>query len=1113
MGTLSRMPGHADLVVDETSCGPLCPHPACWASNQRQEKGFPIKKEKQPSTPGNDLELPTQAIYNILEDFGDDPRDRFPAKCSGRPAHERVTSSLPALPTSATQASLKTCDPTPAITSSSRESLESQKKSRMRVVEVQEVFDVDDLNNQWDETFLTRQYYVWVPNPKKAGRKQKMLDPLDNMSISKLSSQPQPIPSKDVTEQLIPEQMEREREEARVFDDFPVLKKKYTSAHSGGCRGTALSRGGASNQRSAKPYIDADSLQELLELPREILMTVLEHAKESDFTSKERIHDIIRQVHPPPEHPSPISIGSSQLLQQKKLRLLGNKEKNMRNPDLMMVKPVFQLDSGVDRSSEVITPVKDLASDVGSSRDEESLRGLPKFKKPLPNIKASSKYEGLSKIPSISLGLPELPTGIRQTRPFTYKKQQYVDFSLGPVFTPLSTDRSTETPGSDHGTTVRANLASASTTLQDRDLYQCDKRYSREGTAMTDSSIPLQGISPSTSAKLPKTPMATPVTHSSPTKTSFQRDRTNMSAPNDSRSLPPSRDISTSPVQKMIAPANSPNQSPPVSPEPEAGGLGTIPEMMMENGSMRIGLSSQGKMVSFVGEVPPPPPGSLDERHSYTVFLTNPDPASSDTQPGTNQDRSNNCAAERLGGHETYSGTGITSPASGTSNEEWPNVNEAAFEVAPYPHSTGLRSDSDHLRLSSDERSSKTPASKSRSNLESRESDKSSVVRLIMDESVKTESPGPPPPSPEPKDMKRTSEEKRLQDVKSRESLSMAPLYEESEFGESHCLDSPHGYDPGVMKTVCEVIPQPKSGKRMISVDTFVNVDIQADRDALKPDGEETYGSEAASDVSGSRLGTGRTDAEDPASEDGGSSLDAPFTLKNPVSEDRGGLDGQDRDEVEVSRETTAFNKEVDPLNLSGIMDVDPVDYDTAQGSEQNTMPTEPADNQAECHAESSASPAEDPEMTQESTVLSVETQNMEADHVDTEDKDAGGSLDQQPCVDATAPPPQDDESDKERGGESEYPHDEQPVENSSYDASKYTKVNKEPENMDQEPPTFASEKSVADVEEEELVDTPAPVTRTNTAIEIVKSVIETAEANVDELIKSGESPEDTKEI
>ena len=42
-----------------------------------------------------------------------------------------------------------------------------------------------------------------------------------------------------------------------------------------------------------------------------------------------------------------------------------------------------------------------------------------------------SAGDGAGKIPSISLGLPELPSGIRQTRPFTYSKKFDFDFTLG----------------------------------------------------------------------------------------------------------------------------------------------------------------------------------------------------------------------------------------------------------------------------------------------------------------------------------------------------------------------------------------------------------------------------------------------------------------------------------------------------------------------------------------------------------------------------------------------------------------------------------------------------------------------------------------------------------
>ena len=31
-------------------------------------------------------------------------------------------------------------------------------------VEVQEVFDLDDLRSDWHDTFVARQFYVWMPN-------------------------------------------------------------------------------------------------------------------------------------------------------------------------------------------------------------------------------------------------------------------------------------------------------------------------------------------------------------------------------------------------------------------------------------------------------------------------------------------------------------------------------------------------------------------------------------------------------------------------------------------------------------------------------------------------------------------------------------------------------------------------------------------------------------------------------------------------------------------------------------------------------------------------------------------------------------------------------------
>ena len=60
------------------------------------------------------------------------------------------------------------------------------------------------------------------------------------------------------------------------------------------------------------------------------------------------------------------------------------------------------------------------------SEDLTALQDTPRSK-----VQASKERK---KIPSISLGLPELPSGLRQTRPFVYNSKHRPDFTLGMLF-------------------------------------------------------------------------------------------------------------------------------------------------------------------------------------------------------------------------------------------------------------------------------------------------------------------------------------------------------------------------------------------------------------------------------------------------------------------------------------------------------------------------------------------------------------------------------------------------------------------------------------------------------------------------------------------------------
>ena len=45
-------------------------------------------------------------------------------------------------------------------------------KKQAKFVEVQEVFDLEDLNSTWDDTFMPKQYLIWVPGKKKSREPQ-----------------------------------------------------------------------------------------------------------------------------------------------------------------------------------------------------------------------------------------------------------------------------------------------------------------------------------------------------------------------------------------------------------------------------------------------------------------------------------------------------------------------------------------------------------------------------------------------------------------------------------------------------------------------------------------------------------------------------------------------------------------------------------------------------------------------------------------------------------------------------------------------------------------------------------------------------------------------------
>nr|KAG5710511.1 hypothetical protein BaRGS_013157 [Batillaria attramentaria] len=214
-------------------------------------------------------------------------------------------------------------------------------------------------------------------------------------------------------------------------------------------------------------------------------------------------------------------------------------------------------------------------------------------------------------------------------------------------------------------------------------------------------------------------------------------------------------------------------------------------------------------------------------------------------------------------GHKIVLG-GSVPPDTAPAADEQGTVTESSYDLA----SGVLGSRSDPMLMGEQSMLAEhgSAVHRGRSDLGSRGSTRSSLARRILDEGTKdVESPAPPPPSPEPKELSERSLNRNKRETKSRESVSMEPLKEQSESegsvspqkgvdkksssesksitGQTYSIDpvikeevtpSPQSAnlnqaeDPVAKVMVSHVAPRP-SGSREKLQQTFMNVDIPAE--------------------------------------------------------------------------------------------------------------------------------------------------------------------------------------------------------------------------------------------------------------------------------------------
>ncbi|XP_031558400.1 uncharacterized protein LOC116294859 isoform X2 [Actinia tenebrosa] len=291
-----RSPRAAQVCCDSS----LCQHPDCWRLNLQRvreavwrrngieseessttrsmnvDQVYLTKEQRLESTDGG---LPTLKVVDMFSDL-DERINSAPNRQLKQPNLHRRSTLLPSLSPDQSQPTVspQMPHPSPIISPSARTeyqrkmlwkkqftnpsraetsiSRESGNTVKVATIGVHEVYEPEELCQEWEEVYVTSAYLVWCPSNKKR-KKRKGSSGSSRSSITKPNSN-KVIP-KDVTEDFVPAAMETIKEIPPKSTKTPTGGQPYSPHKS------------PANQTNLKHY----GMDDLSDLPRPILSGML----------------------------------------------------------------------------------------------------------------------------------------------------------------------------------------------------------------------------------------------------------------------------------------------------------------------------------------------------------------------------------------------------------------------------------------------------------------------------------------------------------------------------------------------------------------------------------------------------------------------------------------------------------------------------------------------------------------------------------------------------------------------------------------------------------------------------------------------------------------------
>ncbi|XP_071948383.1 uncharacterized protein [Antedon mediterranea] len=533
--------------MDETACGPLCQHPLCWASNRRVERGLPRVVEKSSNKNSEISEtdgLPTLKICDLFageSGFATWQHYRGSSAPSTNMLRETHPITASVTPTGS-----------PAINTSTSLS-KKQPQSKPPTLKKIEVHEIVEWPEDWSDNFVGSHFYLWCTR-KRSAKANSQLDTKFIQSTGSLSSiHPEHVKIKDMTEDLLPKKVQKHRKQEKKKHKPPTGGRPYTNASK-----TNLHRSYLKSPRE-------DEISQLLNLPKEVLLQVIEHAQNSDIYNKERLHKLLEKVLPQVHFQQHIRDQEKLLAKKRNATgtpledrgiLLNRKVELKEGPKLTSgdqsipthTKP-FVLDENVKKGDEITLEkdqevrVKEVVEEDPAAEKVIELKELTakspnKTLAPLKGVKPEAT-RSMTKLTSVATRqLSPLHPGISPTKPFTYRAKP-LDWTLGPL--PIKEKKVVLKPvtpvHSDKASTLHVTIPSVMSsdrlsmttpvTPRNKSPYDQSKTRSpyRRSTSLLSSPAaegnPIHAISPSFSARVPLAPLGTPAYS---TKQSFNTD-------------------------------------------------------------------------------------------------------------------------------------------------------------------------------------------------------------------------------------------------------------------------------------------------------------------------------------------------------------------------------------------------------------------------------------------------------------------------------------------------------------------------------------------------------------------------------------------------------------